>query len=189
MAIHAGTASMLRESTKEMLFVAKHCISFRKDQEWGHEQQGGCLGFPATVLLFCITDTIGSFHKGDESFLVSIDGKPRSIKKDAFEHFFVLNSPYYNLALTGETIRKIYLNYRNILVHNLALPPGHFLEIGQDTQKPFEVLTDQKGKRYPVIRLVPFLSVSEKAVELFLKNLDAIVPSSQQNKAIHSKLF
>jgi hypothetical protein len=172
-----------------MLFVAEHFVHFRKGQEWGTQQVAGCLGFPGAILSFCIVDAIGSFHRGDKSLAILIDGKARVIRNDASDHFFILNSAYYSLALNGDILRKIHLNFRNILVHNLALPPEHLLQIGRDAQKPIEILRDTAGKKYPVVRLKPFLSATQKAVEEFVKRFDSIVQTSRQNGVIHSKPF
>lgn len=66
MAIRPDTASMLMESLPEYLFVAERCVRYQKDASWGPPHQvGGRLGYPAAVMLFCIVDTIGSFHRRD----------------------------------------------------------------------------------------------------------------------------
>jgi len=50
MAIHTGTVSLLKESLPEFLEAARYCVKFNKNIEWGHDQVGGCLGFPASAL-------------------------------------------------------------------------------------------------------------------------------------------
>jgi hypothetical protein len=59
---------MLRESLPEYLLVADWCVRYQKDASWGADQVGGRLGYPAAVMLFCIADTIGSFHRADNQF-------------------------------------------------------------------------------------------------------------------------
>lgn len=39
----------------------------------------------------------------------------------------MLNSDYYQQSLSGETIKRLYANFRDLLVHNAALAPEHIL--------------------------------------------------------------
>jgi hypothetical protein len=113
---------MLRESLKEYLKVAEYCIQFRKGpEEWGAAGAGGCYGYPAAVMLFCIVDAIGSYHRGRKEFKVLIDGKEKSIKNDGSQYFYVLNSKYYNQVLSKSDIERLYGNYRSLLIHNAAI--------------------------------------------------------------------
>jgi hypothetical protein len=75
MALHDSTVSMLKESLPEYLKAAEFCINYRKDKTYGHDQEGGCLGYPGTSLMFCILDTIGSYYRGRKDIFVDIEGK------------------------------------------------------------------------------------------------------------------
>src|SRR6267142_1660006 len=117
MAIHPDLKSLLRESVREYLEVAEYCVSYRKDARWGTAQVGGCLGYPGAVMLFSIVDTIGSFHRGSTGISVVVDGKAVEIRKKGFQHFFILNSDYYGQHLDERTIKRLYNNFRNLLMH------------------------------------------------------------------------
>jgi hypothetical protein len=181
MAVHQNIMSLLRESVSEYIYIADYCVSFIKDSQRGPQQTGGCLGYPAAVMLFSIIDVIGSFHRQDLKCIVNVDGKNTIIRKGGFQHFYILNSPYYGQSLGEQTIRKLYDNFRNSLFHNAALPPGNFLTKGPG-DIPFPIIN---GK--PSINLIPFLALSKKAVDMFLNNLERIVPGSEQEALIYKK--
>lgn len=184
MAIHPNITSMLNESLVEMLLVAEHCVTFRKDPAlWG---SGGCFGYPAAILLFSIVDVIGSYHRGNINVEINVDGKMTSIKADGAEHFYILNSKYYEQELGGKFIRQLYTNYRSLLVHNASLPVNHFLGIGTHTDMPF-TLVPFGGAQCPFINLAPFLQVSRNAVLKFLQDVNQIVPTSKQLKIIEQR--
>lgn len=189
MAIHPDTASLIKEAIKEMIFAAENCITYRKDETWGANQAGGCLGYPGVLLLFSVVDTIGSFREGDKTYKITIDGKERTINTNNYEHYFILNSPYFKQNLSETIIKKIYQNFRNLLIHNLSLPPDHFLFMGALTNQILEIKTDDKGNQCPFINVISFLDMSKKAVAQFLQDVDAVVPSSKQHVNITSKEF
>lgn len=183
MAIHPDTANLLRESIQEYLYVATWCVEYRKSKEWGTNQAGGILGYPGAVMLFSIVDTIGSFHQGDEQLVIELDGRKTTIKKDGYHHFFVLNSDYYNKQSLGEVaIKKLYSNFRSLLVHNAALAPDHFLVPNFESSDAFPLVD---GK--PYVNIPAFLEVSKGAVRTFLDNLDDVVPGSHQDELIKKK--
>ena len=182
MALHDSTASMLKESLREYLHVAEFCITYRKDIAWGRDQEGGCLGYPGTALMFCILDTIGSYYRGRKDFLVQIDGKNRMITNDSYHHFFMLNSEYYKQQLGEDTIKKLYENYRNLLLHNAALAMDHFLFIGEPNALPFPVHDNR-----PHVNVTAFLRISKEAVDLFLPRIDEVVKKSDQGRIIGLK--
>jgi hypothetical protein len=179
MAIHPSIMSMLKESLPEFLLTADYCISFQKGEGFPTEQKGGCLGFPGTSLLFCIADAIGSYYRGNKSFRILVDDKSAFIKNDSFHHFFIFNSQYYGLALSGRIIKKLYDNYRNLLLHNAALAPQHMLFMSDPKGPPF--LTD--GAK-PHVNVVSFLAVSKVAVGSFLRDVEKVVPGSDQENII-----
>lgn len=174
MVTHSNLTSMIRESLPEYLLVAEYCVQFEKDAMWPKRQIGGCLGYPAAVMLFSILDTIGSFHRGTDLRMM-IDGKARDIRNEGFQHFFALNSEYYGQALDEFTIKKLYDNFRNLLIHNASLAPLHFLikdPIGKDA-----FLKSADGIK---VNVSAFVEISRAAVQKFLFRLDQIVPGSRQ---------
>jgi hypothetical protein len=173
MALHPNTLSMLSESLPEFIGIAQYSIYTNKPYE------PGVYGYPATVLLFSIVDTIGSFYRGNTSFPISLDGKQIFIQKTS-HHFYILNSKYYSLDLSKEFIDKIYDNFRSPLTHNAALPPGHYLS-ANPSPKSF---TLHGGK--PVVNLIPFLEVSKNAVIAFLTDISG-KPRSKMVEELEKK--
>ena len=175
MALHETTTSLLKESLPEFLRVAEYCVGFRKSD-------GGCLGYPAAAIMFSIADSLGSYHRDRSDFAVPIDGKSTSIKTDGYHHLFILNSGFYNLGLTEATIKKLYENYRCLLLHNSALAVDHFLFLGEPSAPSF--VTDASGVH---VNVAGFLRVTGIAVPAFLKKIDQVVPGSEQERIIGFK--
>ncbi len=182
MAVHESIPSMLRESLPEYLHVAEFCITYRKDIRWGSNQVGGCLGYPGAALMFCILDAIGSYYRGREDFIVKIDGKDKTIRNDKHHHFYVLNSEYYRQQLTEDVIKKLYGNYRSLLLHNAALPVDHILFICEESPFPFPVLNNR-----PHVNVTAFLRISKEAVALFLQRIDEVANRGDQVRNIGLK--
>lgn len=91
MALHPNAASMTIEAAEEYLLTAKICLDYEKED-------GGCLGYPATLLLCCVVEIMGEYLIG---------GK---------EPFRVLNAPCFGLKLNEATqIKKLEKWYRNPL--------------------------------------------------------------------------
>lgn len=182
MASHGSTVSLLKESLREYLHVAEYCINFHKDVAWGHDQAGGCLGYPGAMIMFCIADTIGSYHRKRKGFSVQVDGSEKEIINDSFHHFFILNSDYYNQQLSEAIIKKLYYNYRSFLLHNAALAIDHVLFIGKPDDPTFPV---RDGK--PHVNVSAFFQITKSAVQKFLNSIDKIVPGSDQEKVVKLK--
>ena len=178
MAYHNSTHSLIEEAITEYLAIANYCLMTAKPT-------GGCYGYPTALLLFSIVDAIGSFYKGDSSISIKIDGTNKTIKKDS-QHYFILNSNYYNQKLSGKEIEKLYEYYRCRLVHNAALAPGCFLEIGELTDVPFA--KQENSNTIDIVNLTPFAELSHNAVSKFLKVAPSIIPNSKQGKIINKKL-
>lgn len=154
MARHNSIESMLHESLPEMVEIARYSISARKPDV------GGCYGFPAATLLLCVVDAIGSYVYDDSK---------------VERHFDILIHPdFYGLELQKPLIASIYKKYRNLLTHNAALARNAGLAIGAPGMKPFEVEGEQL-----IINLVPFLAVSDWAVNRFLQRPDIVARSRQ----------
>ena len=183
MASHLDISSLLRESLREYIYTAKYCISYRKtEDQWESEQKGGCLGCSGAALLFTVADTIGSFHRGNKGFKLTVDGKCQHIMKSGPEHFRIFNSEFYGLNLTGCTIEALYEKYRNPLIHNASLTQGHSLFLGEADDEPFPL---NMGK--VSVNVAAFLRVSGDAVDKFLTQVDDIVPGSRQEDDINRK--
>src|SRR4051812_49746465 len=97
---------MAVEAIEEYLATAEMCQAAKKTD-------GGCLGYPATLLLFCIVNALGCFLCGDT---VQIDGRTQKITKG--EPFRVLNHDIFGLNLESVQIKLLEKAYRNTLAHN-----------------------------------------------------------------------
>lgn len=160
MAIHPNIPSMLHESLPEMLLVAKYCIEFRKDTKIWPVQ--GCYGYPATLLLLSIADSIGSYVE----------------KGNVENHFKILKNPYYyGLNLSDDELKIIYDKYRNLLAHNTVMATNVGLNIGSINNP---VLQNKNGLH--LLNLIPFYYVSVKSVSVFLSNPDML----KNNKTIEN---
>jgi len=189
MALHITPSSMLKESLRETLEAAKYCADYRKtDEKWGEFKTGGCLGFPAAILLFSLIDTIGSYYRGNEDFEILIDSENSKIERDGWQHFKILNSEYFNQNLTEEFIRNLYSKFRSYLAHNSVL--GKNAVMIQDNAswneelkgKSFFIGTRVSGEEVFVISIKELYDLCEKAIEKFLKDIDEVVPKSRQGK-------
>jgi hypothetical protein len=89
MAIHQQPAGLSIEAIDEYIRASAWCLDFRKPD-------GGCLGYPATLLLFCVVDAVGRYLA-----LEKLNNIPKR------EPFFVLNHPSFGLTLTPEQIKRL----------------------------------------------------------------------------------
>ena len=176
MAAHTTVASLLKESLPEFLVAARYCVEFHKDAAWGEKQLGGCLGYPAAALLFSIADSLGAYGR---DLSVPIDGKSTKIGSETFR---VFNAQFYSLSLSGRVIKKLYANYRNLLLHNAALAADHVLFSDKSASEPFPEHADKVH-----VNVSAFLSVTSEAVNRFLLQAHAIVPGSRAEADIHAK--
>ncbi len=181
MAIHSSLTSLLKESLPEFVHAAEFCVAFQKDIAWGQAQVGGSLGYPAVALMFCVADSVGSYHRGTPGFSILVDGKHVAIKKTP-HHFYILNSDYYSLSLTASVINKLYENYRCLLVHNSALADNYAMFMGDPSGEPF---ISHSGKVH--VNVPAFLRVTKVAVSKFLRLIHMIVPRSEQAEQIRTR--
>jgi hypothetical protein len=179
MALHKTITSLLKESLPEFLQAAEYCIEFSKGKEWGLAQEGGCLGYPGAAIMFSIADSLGSYHQGRADFIVHVDGNSTSIRTGGYHHLFIFNSEYYGLDLSERTIKKLYDNYRCLLLHNSALAKNHFLVRGKPNGHPF-LIDDLRVQ----VNVVAFLRVTKNAVGAFLTKVDQVVPGSKREQRI-----
>jgi hypothetical protein len=104
MAIHSELKDLAIDATDEYLTAAKACVQARKPAD------GGILGYPAMLLLFCVTDAIG------HSPILKVKGGDVRLG--------VLKHPIFGLNLTDKQIGNLKQMYRNRLAHNGLLTPG-----------------------------------------------------------------
>jgi len=166
---HKNLSSLIRESIIEYLVVADYCVNYRKDEDiWGAP---GCFGYPSTILLMSIADSIGSYV----------------IEGDCVEdHFKILNEvDYYNFNLSEEELRLLYKHHRCLLNHNAGLSLKVGLGIGDNESKVVEWKED--GKLY--LNLKPFLESTKLVVKKFFDNdnIDNIIENSNQSKKVLNK--
>jgi hypothetical protein len=128
----------------------------------------GCYGYPAALLLFSIADCVGSFVEG---------GKIEN-------HFNILKNPdYYCLELEPEDIKSIFDLYRSCLVHHAVIGPVIYMDIGFPDHPVIGIVGDKQRCLY----LKPFLGISKKVVERFLKISAESIDESKVAEAIRKK--
>lgn len=189
MALHDTPSSMLKESLDETLEAAKYCVEYTKtDKKWGEFATGGCLGYPAAILLFSIIDSIGSYFRKNDTIDIVIDGKKEKINATGWEHFKILNSKYFNQSLSKDFIIKLYNKFRSCLTHNsvlgsetLMIPNNRFIDSNVQNQA-FGVTKDAHGNVINVISIKELWDLCQNAVLLFKNDIDTIVPNSKQGK-------
>ena len=172
MARHDVPASMLRESLDETLEAAKFSIEFKKtDEKWGQFKTGGCLGFPGSILLFSIVDTIGSYFRKDKDIEILIDNKKVKINADGWEHFKILNSKYFEQNLSEYFIRKLYTSFRSKLTHNSILGDGTLMVVSNQHLKGYSGISfafikdiDENEKAIYIVSLKEFYALCYEAV-------------------------
>lgn len=135
MAIHLNANSLTTEVIEEYLDIAKLCIATKK-------QDGGIYGYPATLLLFCVINALGSsLIAGNEPFRI-------------------LKQAPFNCGLDDRQVKRLEQWYRNILVHNGMIAPGTCLS-PDDGGAPFTFRSDE-----PVlIRVKPLYNLVRSAWE------------------------
>lgn len=183
MGLHKNRYLVLRESLPELVFAAEQCI--KNEELYRKHKENGCLGFPGTILLFVIIDSIGSFHVGGK---FNVGGISKKIK-GGYTHFYILNSKYFgNQNMKENPIKYLYQHYRNILIHNAVIPDHHPIDIGDEGEEPFFLGKDNKGKiSVAKINLIPLLELCKKAVPEFLDECENLVLDSAQESRIKKK--
>lgn len=117
MAIHPNANSLTAEVIEEYLDIANLCIATTK-------QDGGIYGYPATLLLLCVINALGS------SLIVGN------------EPFRVLKEAPFNCRLDNRQIKQLEQWYRNLLAHNGMIAPGTCLS-PEDRGAPFAFSSDE----------------------------------------------
>lgn len=158
-----------KEAILENMLAIKYCLDFNKNEDDLLKiDNGGCLGYPALILMSSVIDTIGSFFSGSK-LEIQIDGDKKKIETAA-EHFLILNeSNLFNFSLSRKAIFDFYSCYRSTLTHNNSLPENRFLKKGESNSEIFEIDNDQKIHS---ISLIPLYEALCKAVTKFIHWLE-----------------
>jgi hypothetical protein len=91
MALHASFYTMAIDGIDEYLQASQDCLDFAKRDD-------GVLGFPATLLLFCITNALGVYMAGES---VTIAGRAQRITVK--EPFRIFNHELFGLRFRPRT--------------------------------------------------------------------------------------
>ena len=184
MALHKIPASMLKESLDEYIEASAFCVQYKKTEvKFAPYNTGGCLGYPAGVLLFSTIDTLGSYFRGTKGFKVMIDSKMSSINGEGSEHFKILNSKYFDQKLSEKFIQQLYNSYRNKLTHNSVLGKNALMHpCNPNNNAAFHATNNSDGSVIYHIFIKELWQLCKNAVEEFKKDIDCIVPTSKQGK-------
>jgi hypothetical protein len=169
MAIHENQWSMAAEVIDEYLRASQLCLEDTKPD-------GGCLGYTATLLLFCAVNALGSYLAGDK---VEIQGKQHRITDG--EPFRVLNHACFGLSLSHHEIKQLESSYRNALAHNAMIEPAALL-FAIDGVAPFEF---KSGAVW--IRLLSFQNRVAEAWKVFPKGRIQLWERSRNRKGRQSR--
>ena len=135
MALHNSIKDLNHEIIEEYLATVEICLAHTKDD-------GGILGYSATLLLLCITDAIGH----------------GLLEKGGATRLEVLKDPPFSINLTDKQINNLKDWFRNKLAHSAALCPG--VHLHPDTGG---LAFDFEGEKLVGIRVPVFHGVVEKA--------------------------
>jgi hypothetical protein len=156
MALHSNAATLTIEAIEEYLATARYCLDVVKPGT------GGCFGYPATLLLFCVVNAMGGY---------AIRGN---------EPFRVLNTPCFGSNLTPTQVKQLEKWYRNLLAHNGMIAPGTILT-PETEGEPFEF---SKAGEPTLIRVKLFYALVLKAWAAFDKTLIDATRRPEQNPKI-----
>jgi hypothetical protein len=112
MALHASFYTMAIDGIDEYLQASQDCLDFAKRDD-------GVLGFPATLLLFCITNALGVYMAGES---VTIAGRAQRITVK--EPFRIFNHELFGLRLDHAQIKHLEKAYRDALAHTAIIDLG-----------------------------------------------------------------
>lgn len=132
MALHEDSASMAIEAISEYIEVSESCLKAKKSD-------GGCFGYPAALLLFCVTNALGVYLCGDN---IRIDGRTQTITRG--QPFRVLNHSIFGLDLKSAQVKLLEECYRNRLAHNAIIEIGAVLiHAPGQLSRPFAFASNQ----------------------------------------------
>jgi hypothetical protein len=152
MAIHQNLADLSAAAIDEYIELARIGLRVKKPD-------GGCLGYPSTLLLFCVIDALSN-------------------RLGFLEHSFgALNHQTLGLNLTEPQIKSLKKWYRHLLAHNGMIAPGTILTPEPDGA-PIELVQGEPVK----IRVIPLFRLVEKAWQAVdsktLKSMTITLPTT-----------
>ena len=132
MSIHQNLSQLSVSVIDEHIELARIALDARKPD-------GGCLGYPAFLLMLCVIDAVSNHLGHSKNSLGAIDGN------------------VFKLNLNRRQRKQFKEWYRNYLAHNAMIPPGTLLT-AEDDGEPVELRNGEPVK----IRLIPLLHVVEE---------------------------
>lgn len=180
---HSFPSTMVIEAMEQNLLAVKLALQNTTSVQNGSERAFGILGYPAAILMFSIVDTIGShFRKSKSQPLMIVGNGSVKISCSGDQHFYILNSEYFNLELKKDDIKAFYKIGRNALTHNSLI--GEELTLAASHDTPFLEVCEASGKGKYVVHLHSFYEACANAITLFKLNKDTIFENS-----INAKMF
>ncbi len=174
---------MVIEAMEQNLLAVKLALKNTTRVVNGSQNTFGILGYPAAILMFSIVDTIGShFRKSKVQPLMMLGCNSVKISAQGDQHFYILNSEYFNLNLGKDDIKAFYKIGRNALNHNSLI--GEELTLSATYNNPFLEVCGFSGKGKYVVHLNSFYNACANAITLFKLNKDTIFANS-----INAKMF
>ena len=171
MAINTSLATMAAEAIDEYLIVSRECLNATK-------ADGGCLGYPATLLLFCTVNALGTYLVGER---IVIDGREQKITRR--EPFRVLNHSLFDLRLSDEKIKLLEKEYRNALAHNAVIGSGILVKTANASGVPFAFSDSLHGINVGAFHRV----VANAWAEFPKERIDEWVKATESEKAAAMK--
>ena len=156
MSTHQNLGSLFEEVVEEYLAIAKMSIDGRK-------ADNGFYGYPATLLLFCIVDSIGQNLVREE--------KNKIPHNDV--NFYMLNHKIFGLNLSKDQLEILGNFYRHKLAHNAIIAKGAFLS-PKENDTPF-AFAEHGQLRTIFVR--PFFQRVENAWNH--RNKESFIPSER----------
>ncbi|WP_175633909.1 hypothetical protein [Pedobacter ghigonis] len=176
---HIVPSTMVIEALDEYIYAIGEMLKYRKQDSsiWANPNFG-TLGYPVTVLLFVIVDTIASYHsESSKPLQIKVDGNSVKITRPS-THFNILNSEYFNLDLKSKEINALYRIGRSRLIHNSVIGDELTLVAGRGVK--FIEVNEYPGKGKYVIYLTDFYEACIAAVNMFKTNKEEIFKHSKK---------
>jgi len=140
MALQPNLAQLSAEVIDEYVTASDLCIHHRK-------LDGGCLGYPTVLLLFCTVEALGNYLSPKEPLAV-------------------LNDPLFGKSYSVTKIKNLRNWYRHLLAHAAIIAPGICL-----TPEPEGEPFDFEGDEPVRLRVIPFHRMVRAAWHAFDKEL------------------
>lgn len=169
--IYSGNKEQLIDALRENIVAIEYSLSYVKENssESYWQQNKGCLGFPAIILMSSVIDTLGSVFEGE---VIIVGDSSITIKFDnESTHYYIFNhNLLFNLNLRDATINDFRKSFRNTLIHNNSLTKNSFIRKGSLSDEIFCLDDEYKIQE---IRLVPLLEKIKNAVNIFTSKLES----------------